>query len=174
MRMATMMAALLLAVGTPAPAEIKAADTGGFVVASTVVIAASPDEVWAALVMPARWWDAEHSWSKDSANIRLDPVVGGCFCESIPATKGEVEHLRVIFAMPGQVLRLRGALGPFQTMGVSGALEWTMKPVEGGTQLNQSYAIGGFIPGGAASLAPAVDQVMSGQLNRLKALVEKK
>ncbi|KKC24600.1 SRPBCC family protein [Sphingomonas sp. SRS2] len=175
MRAAVIMMAGAVAVAAwPGAAEVKAADTGGFLVASTVLIAAPPEKVWAALVEPARWWDAEHGWSKDGANIRLDPVVGGCFCEAIPATKGEVEHLRVIFVMPGQVLRLRGALGPFQTMGVSGALEWTIKPVDGGTQLNQSYAIGGFIPGGGASLAAVVDQVMSGQLNRLKAFVEKK
>lgn len=170
--MALLAQALVLA--SPAAAEVKAAETGGFQVASTLLIAAPPERVWAALITPGRWWNAEHSWSKDSANIRLDPVVGGCFCESLPASKGEVEHLRVIFVIPGQAMRLRGSLGPFQTMGVSGALEWTLKPVAGGTRIDQSYAVGGFIPGGGASLAPIVDGVMSGQLARLKAFVEKK
>ncbi|WP_235538739.1 SRPBCC family protein [Sphingomonas sp. Root710] len=174
MRRFGMIWALALGLGAPAAAEVKAAATEGFHVATTLVIAAPPEKVWAALLTPGRWWNPEHSWSKDSANIRLEPVVGGCFCETLPASKGEVEHMRVIFVQPGQVLRLRGALGPFQTMGVSGALEWTMKPVPGGTQINQSYAVGGYIPGGGAAMAPVVDEVMGGQLNRLKAFVEKK
>lgn len=173
MRTGSIMAAAL-AMASPAAAEVKAAETNGFLVASTVVVGAPPEKVWAALLTPGRWWNAEHSWSKDSANIRLDPVVGGCFCEKIPAGGGEVEHLRVTFILPNQVLRLRGSLGPFQTMGVSGALEWTIKPVEGGTQLNQSYAVGGYLPGGGAYFAPLVDEVMSGQLDRLKAFAEKK
>lgn len=175
MRVADMMMALVLAVSAaPAMAEVKAAEASGFQVASTLVIAAPPERVWAALITPGRWWNAEHSWSKDSANIRLDPVVGGCFCERLPASKGEVEHLRVVFVLPGQVLRLHGSLGPFQTMGVSGALEWTLKPVAGGTRIEQSYAVGGFIPGGGGALAPMVDAVMGDQLGRLKAFVEKK
>lgn len=175
MRIVGMMAlSLAIAAASPVAAEVKAAEMGGFLVASTLVIAAPPERVWAALVTPGRWWDAEHSWSKNSANIRLDPVVGGCFCETLPAGKGEAEHLRVVFVLPGQVLRLRGSLGPFQTMGVAGALEWTLKPVAGGTQINQSYAVGGFLPGGGAYFAPLVDEVMSGQLNRLKAFVENK
>src|SRR4051812_29746150 len=99
MRMIGMMAVVALA-ATPAMAEVKAAETGGFQVATTLLIAAPPEKVWAALIMPGRWWNAEHSWSNDSANIRLDPVVGGCFCEMIPAGKGEVEHLRVVFVIP--------------------------------------------------------------------------
>lgn len=164
----------LTAAAQSAMADVKVADGNGFLVATTVTIAAPPDLVWNALVAPARWWNAAHSWSQDAANLSLDPVVGGCFCEKLPAEKSEVEHLRVIFVSPGKTLRLRGALGPFQTMGVAGALSWDLKPVAGGTEIGQSYAVGGFLPGGGQAFAPQVDAVMRDQLGRLKAFVEKK
>jgi hypothetical protein len=43
---------------------------------------------------------------------------------------GSVEHLQVVYAAPGQGLRLRGALGPLQTEGVDGTLSWALKPGE--------------------------------------------
>lgn len=168
------LAATLLMAAAPVAAEVKAADAGGLTVATTLTIAAPPEKVYAALITPGRWWNAEHSWSGDGANMRLDPVVGGCFCETLPKDKGETEHMRVVFVIPGKLLRLKGGLGPFQAMGVSGALSWELKPAAGGTEISQSYAVGGFLPGGGQRYAPQVDAVMSDQLARLKAFVEKK
>ena len=51
---------------------------------------------------------------------------------------GSVQLLQVVYAAPGEGLRLRGALGPLQTEGVDGTLSWTLKAVEGGTSLTQS------------------------------------
>lgn len=173
MRYSGLATLLALAAAAPVAAEVKAADAGGLVVATTLTIAAPPAKVYAALITPGPWWNAEHSWSKDSANITLDPVVGGCFCEKIPKEKGAAEHLRVVYVSPGKQLRLRGGLGPFQAMGVSGALSWELRPVAGGTEISQSYAVGGFLPGGGTRYAPVVDTVMSDQLARLKAFVER-
>lgn len=166
--------ATVLMAAAPLAAEVKAADAGGLMVATTLTIAAPPEKVYAALITPGRWWNAEHSWSGDAANMRLDPVVGGCFCETLPKDRGEVEHMRVVFMIPGKMLRLKGGLGPFQAMGVSGALSWELKPAAGGTEISQSYSVGGFLPGGGQRFAPQVDAVMNDQLGRLKAFVEKK
>jgi len=170
--------ALALLAGSPALADVKAADSGGLTVATTLTIAGPPAKVYAALINPGRWWNPDHSWSKDGANLRLDPVVGGCFCETLPSPKGpmrqgEVEHMRVIFVIPGELIRLRGALGPFQAMAVTGTLSWELKAVAGGTALSQTYTLGGYMPGGGQAFAPVVDQVMSDQLARLKAYVER-
>jgi hypothetical protein len=59
-----------------------------------------------------------------------------------------VQHLQVVYAAPGEGLRLRGALGPLQTEGVDGTLSWSLKPVEGGIGVTQSYVVGGYIRGG--------------------------
>ncbi|ARR54004.1 activator of HSP90 ATPase [Rhizorhabdus wittichii DC-6] len=166
--------AALLAATAPAGAEVVSADASGFAVRAVLTIAAPPEAVYAALLAPSRWWDPAHSWSGDAANIRLEPAIGGCFCEKLPKTGGEAAHMRVIAIDPNHMIRLDGALGPFQAMGVAGTLSWELKPVAGGTEFRQTYAVGGHIPGGGAALAPVVDGVMGGQAARLKALVEKR
>lgn len=44
--------------------------------------------------------------------------------------------------------------------------------LSGGTQFEWTYAVGGYMPGGLAAIAPAVDAVLGDQLNRLKRFVE--
>ena len=50
---------------------------------------------------------------------------GGCLCEKIPAEGGSVEHLRIVFARPGRLLRAQGGLGPLQGEAVVGTLTWS-------------------------------------------------
>ncbi len=163
-----------LAVAGAAQADVTSAGANSLAIRQVLRIAAPPAEVYAALITPGRWWDSAHSWSGDAANMTLDPTPGGCFCETLPASGGATEHGRVIHAAPGRLLRLNAALGPFQAMAVAGVLSWELKPVDGGTELSQYYTVGGFVPGGAEAIAPAVDGVMSGQIGRLKAFVEKR
>lgn len=163
-----------LSTASPAAAEVKSSETNGFVVEQVRTIAAPPAKVWAALLSPGAWWDPDHSWSGNSANMSLQPVIGGCFCEKLPGSKGEAEHLRIAYIIPGTLIRLRGALGPFQAMGVDGALSWEIKEVDGATEFSQTYAVGGYIPGGGKGFAPVVDKVMTSQIDRLKAFAEKK
>jgi hypothetical protein len=85
-----------------------------------------------------------------------------------------VQHLQVVYAAPGEGLRLRGALGPLQTEGVDGTLSWSLKPVEGGIGVNQSYVVGGYIRGGIKQWAARVDRVLDEQLRQLKTFVESK
>ena len=44
---------------------------------------------------------------------------GGCFCERLK-DGGSVQLLQVVYAAPGEGLRLRGALGPLQTEASTG------------------------------------------------------
>jgi len=80
--------------------------------------------------------------------------------------------LQVVYAAPGEGLRLRGALGPLQMEGVDGTLAWILKAAEGGTSVTQSYVVGGYIRGGMEQWAPRVDPVLDEQLQRLKSFVE--
>ncbi len=61
-------------------------------------------------------------------------------------------------------MRISGALGPLQAQAVTGTLTWTLKAVPTGTELTQSYVVGGYVSGGADKYAKVVDQVMSQQL----------
>ena len=162
---------LALTVAGSAAAEVKSATPNGFEAATTVTIAAPPDRVYAAFGEVGRWWSSSHTFSRDAANLSLELRAGSCFCERLK-DGGTVEHMRVVYAAPGAGLRLRGALGPLQAEGVDGALSWTLAPVEGGTNVTESYVVGGYIRGGMEPWAPRVDRVLDEQLQRLKNFVE--
>ena len=164
---------LALAVVGPAAAEVKSATPNGFAVASIVTIAAPADRVYSAFGEIGHWWSSSHTFSRDAANLSLKLRAGGCFCERLK-DGGSVQHLQVVYASPGQGLRLRGALGPLQMEGVDGTLAWTLKPAEGGTSVTQSYVVGGYIRSGMEQWAPRVDRVLDEQLQRLKNFVEGK
>lgn len=164
-------AATLALTATAAQAEVLDAQANGFQVKRTAVLDAPADKVYAALAQPSQWWNKDHTWSGSSANLSLAPMAGGCFCEKLP-NGGSVMHMTVVYAQPGQGLRLLGGLGPLQMSGATGHLGWTLSEKDGKTTLTQTYDVGGYMKGGLDKIAPAVDQVLSEQFDRLKAYVE--
>ncbi len=169
------LAALLALAGQPARAEVVVKADNGFVVRVAARTTALPVDAWKALVAPASWWSAQHTFSGDAANLTLDPVPGGCFCEKLPlpkdAAKGEraggVQHLRVVYANPYKALRLTGALGPLQSEALQGTLTITIKPLDGGSRILFEYVVGGFMRYPVDEIAPAVDKMLSAQLAAL-------
>ena len=113
----------------------------------------------------------QHTYSVDAANLSLALVPGGCFCERIPKTGGGIEHLRVTYVEPGKHVVLTGALGPLLYEAVAGIMDVSAKQIAGGSQLTIDYKAAGFARGGADKLAPAVDQVLGGQMKRFRAYV---
>ena len=149
-----------------------AQESTGFTVKHEATIAAAPAKVYeAAIKQVGKWWDPEHTYTGDSQNLSIDARPGGCFCETFPEGGG-IEHMRVIYASPGKVIRMSGALGPLQASGVAGSFTWTMAPAGDGTKLTWSYAVGGFMEGGFGPVTPAVEQVLGQQLQRLKTYLE--
>lgn len=163
---------LLMMAALAAQAEVVDKSASGFLVRGTATVAAKPAAVYAALTVPAKWWEAAHTWSGDSKNLSMAAKVGGCFCERL-SSGGEVQHMSVIYADPGKLLRLSGALGPMQEAGVVGTLTFALKPEGEGTQVTMSYSAGGYFQGGMAALAAPVDQVLSAQLAGLVKLLGK-
>lgn len=149
----------------------------GFEVREEADVAASPAHVYRALILPSRWWDPAHSYSGKAANLTLEPRAGGCWCERL-TDGGSVQHLVVVNATSGKLLRLRGALGPLQGMGVDGALSIKIEssPAAGnpaaGSHVTLTYAVGGYASQGFEQIAKTVDEVLSRQLTRLKRLIE--
>ena len=155
-----------------AAAEVASATPQGFEVKASATVAATPAEAWTMLERIGRWWNPSHTYSGKAENLSLRAVAGGCFCEKIVG--GGVEHMRVVYAERGKMLRLQGGLGPLQGEGVAGSLTWTLKAVPGGTEITQSYVVGGYVRMGTEKLAPLVDGVMSEQLGRLAAALGKR
>jgi hypothetical protein len=162
-------AALLLAQG--ASAEVLSVGPNGFEVRETVHVAAASDKAYAALLQPARWWSSDHTFSGNAANLVLDARAGGCWCENLP-DGGSVEHLHVVYVAPGKTLRLRGALGPFQGLGVEGAMTWTVKSGANGTDISVSYTLGGYAKDGFDAASKAADRVLGEQIERLRKLID--
>ena len=168
-------AAGMALVPSVASASVAQATASGFVVRHVAQVSATPDETWAVLVKPSVWWDSEHTWSGDAANLTLDARAGGCFCEILPnesspkaSPRGSVEHMRVIYVERGRALRMSGALGPLQSDAAIGTLTVQLKPDgKGGTQVLLEYVVGGFTRTSFEKLAPAVDGMLGGQLQRL-------
>jgi uncharacterized protein YndB with AHSA1/START domain len=157
--------------GERASAEVLNVAANGFEVRETAHIAAPPDQVYAALLLPARWWSSDHTFSRSAANLVLDARAGGCWCETLP-NGGSVEHLTVVYVSPGKALRLRGALGPLQGLAVDGAMTWSVQSAAGGTDISMTYAVGGYVKDGFDDLSKGVDHVLGEQLARLKKLVD--
>jgi uncharacterized protein YndB with AHSA1/START domain len=162
---------LPLLVALPARAAVTDSATNGFSVVEIAHISATPEKIYAALVTPSRWWSSEHTFSHDAANLSLDPVAGGCWCEKL-ANGGTVQHLVVVQAIPSKALIMRGALGPLQGLGVEGALTISLKPVTDGTDISFTYNVGGYLRDGLGGWGAPVDRVLGEQVTRLKSFVE--
>jgi len=144
----------------------------GFLVKFEVNVNAPAAKVYDALVgQVGSWWNPEHTYSHDAKNLSIDARPGGCFCEKLP-NGGGIEHLRVVYVAPPQVVRFSGALGPLQASGVAGSMTWKLTGGPDNTRLDLSYSVGGFIPGGFEKIAPAVEGMLREQLDRLKQFIE--
>lgn len=170
-------AASFAALSSPALAEVKTVTDTGFNVVHIAEIAAEPDVIWKRLIAPKFYWSKAHSWSGSSDGFYIDAQAGGCFCELFQEngadgktkTTGSVEHMRVIFAQPGKVLRMQGALGPLQSEAVLGTLTVAIEPMKGGkgSKVSFSYVVGGYMRYKTTDIAPAVDKVLGEQFKSL-------
>ncbi|MBV8976695.1 MAG: ATPase [Alphaproteobacteria bacterium] len=158
----------------PSRAAVVDQQPNGFSLQEHETIAAAPDKVWAELIQPAHWWNKAHTFSGDSKNLTLEAKAGGCWCETL-ADGGSVLHMTVVYAAPGKLLRLRGALGPFQSTGMDGAMNVVLEPGDKEkktTKLTVVYNLGGYVWGGYQALPASADGVLNLQFYRLKQLIE--
>ena len=161
--------------------EVVDRSATGFTSQNIVHVDADANTVYRVLAENVdQWWDAAHTYTGDSTNMSLDATAGGCLCEKLP-DGGSVEHMRVVYVEPGKTFRLRGGLGPLQSMAVAGAMTFGFEasgpsgpsgPSGDATQITLTYTVGGYYPGGLDKLAEAVDGVLRGQLERLAAHAE--
>jgi hypothetical protein len=159
----------LLASASPSAAEVVSANSNGFEVRETVRLVAPPKVAFDAFRNVGAWWDPEHTYSGDSANLSLALSPGGCFCERMPKSGGGIEHMRVAYVEPGKHVVLTGALGPLLYEATTGVMDVQVKTIAGGSEITLDYKAAGFANGGADKLAPAVDGVLAGQMKRFRA-----
>jgi uncharacterized protein YndB with AHSA1/START domain len=172
MRQRSLGALILVMLSWTAAQSAPQVTPNGFLVKFEVSVNAPATKVYDALVgQIGSWWDSEHTYSGDAKNLSIDARPGGCFCERLP-NGGGIEHARVIYIAPPEILRLSGALGPLQASGVAGTLTWKLTSGTDNTRVQLSYSVGGFIDGGFEKIAPLVENVLRQQLDRLKQFAE--
>lgn len=172
--MRTIFLAAALVASTPAAAEVVSSDENGFSIRVEASTAAAPEAVFALFATPQRWWSPTHTWSGDSASMRIEPQrAGGCWCEALPLL-GSVEHGHIIRWDPehSRVL-FRAELGPLQALPVNGKLEWIAVGLpDGTTRVAMRYEVAGRGMDDPVALASAVDGVLGQQLARLIAAAD--
>lgn len=153
-------------------AEVADSSTNGFTVKTLIAIQASPAEVYRRLVHNVGdWWSAQHTFSGDARNLTIDEKSMGCFCETLPG-QGGVRHMEVLRFVQGKTLVLSGALGPLQSLAVTGTMTIQLSPGDTGTTMEVTYAVAGYLPAGMNTWAAPVDSVITEQFARLKNYVE--
>ena len=166
---------LLLAVGLlylAMPAKAQEVTPNGFLVELDTKIEVAPDMAYRIFVKEVgKWWNPDHTYTLDAGNMSINPIPGGCLCESFP-DGGGVEHLRVVYVAPGKSVRFAGGLGPLQMHGIAGSMTWDFTEEAEVTRVKITYSVGGFWPGGFEKIAPPVQYVVNEQMTRLKAYAE--
>ena len=112
----SLLATVLLLAGSPSAfADVIDSAPAGFTVKVVVDVAAPSQRAYQALTERiGSWWDKDHTWSGNAANLSIDARPGGCFCERL--ANGGVSHMTVIYE-PGRLLRMSGGLGLFRICG---------------------------------------------------------
>ena len=159
---------LALSVASPAAAEVVSASPNGFEVRQTVNLVVPPPIAFSSFADISAWWDPEHTYSGKSQNLSLNLTPGGCFCERF-RDGGGIEHMHVTYLDPGKHVILTGSLGPLLYEATAGVMDVQVKSSAGGSELTLDYRVAGFANGGAGKLAPIVDEVLAGQMKRLRA-----
>lgn len=147
-----------------APAAVVQSRPDGFLIEIDADLAAPPVKAYAALAEVGRWWSPAHTWSGDARNLTLSLDAGACFCERWE--DGSVEHARVLFAKRDELLRLGGALGPLQSMAVTGVVSFAFEPKGKGTTLHVSHRVSGDPAHSLDQIAPFADQMLIETIGR--------
>ena len=165
------LAAAMLCAG-PATADVLHAERDGFVIRIEQAVVAPPDTAWRMLVgHVAEWWHDDHTYSGNAGNLYIEERPLGCFCERLRTTDAVV-HMTVTAIEENSLLRLTGGLGPLGLMGVSGNMTISIGAGDSATVVALEYRVGGYHPEGLDKVAPAVNAMLTEQLQRYVRFVE--
>lgn len=154
-------------ISAPAGASVVSAGEHGFEIQSSVNLVVPQQQAFEAFGQVGQWWNNEHTYSGDGKRMSLVMRPGGCLCEPLDGGGG-IEHMRVTFVQPGERIVLTGSLGPLLYEATSGVMDVKVEPIAGGSRVTMNYRVAGFANGGAAAMAPLVDQVLADQLKRYR------
>ena len=174
MRIRTFLPLGILALSaSSAGAAVADSSATGFTVKIPMHVNAPPADVYRKFVRNiGDWWSPAHTFSGSEKNLSIEEKAMGCFCEKLP-DGGGVRHLEVVYLAPGKSIVMSGALGPMQSLAAAGNLRLQFTAEEGGTKLEVTYAVTGYLPGGMNAYAAPSDGMLTEQFTRFKNYVER-
>jgi uncharacterized protein YndB with AHSA1/START domain len=163
-------AGIAVAMSMSAMAEVKASAPDGLMFQYKGELPLAREAAWKRVLAVGTWWNDEHTYSGKGANMTVDAVAGGCWCEMWSG--GEVEHGRVVTIMNNEMLRFQTALGPLQGLGVNAIMTWTLADGSspGTTSVTMDYSVVGSSLTNLVPMAAPVDGVLQEQFGRLVAV----
>jgi uncharacterized protein YndB with AHSA1/START domain len=172
MKYAFVSACLVLALTPIGKSDVVDSASNGFTIKITVQIQAPPKDVYRQLIHNVGdWWSADHTYSHDAHNLSIEEKPMGCFCEKLP-NQGSVRHMEVVSIFPDKGIGMTGALGPLQSIASTGNMQVELSEMDGGTKVQVTYAVTGYLPAGMNTWAAPVNSVLTEQFTRLKNYAE--
>lgn len=151
--------ALVLIAATPAVAQVVERSPDHFVIRYEIALEAGPEDFADAVQNIGVWWNPDHTYSGDAANlsIALDP--GACLCEAL-ADGSVFEHGAVAEYDPETGVLIDAPLGPLHGRAERSDLSigWA------GNTLVMSFVVRGP---GLGAFADPVEAVMRDQFGRM-------
>lgn len=158
---------LMAILAAPASAEVLSASEHGLEVQQSVNLVIPQPAAFSAFGQVGQWWSKDHTYSGDAARMSLQLRAGGCWCESLD-NGGGIEHMRVTYVQPGERIVLTGSLGPLLYEATTAVMDIKVERIAGGSRVTMNYKAAGFAKGGAAAMAPLIDQVLGAQMKRFR------
>ncbi|SDZ76879.1 ATPase [Microbulbifer marinus] len=151
-------------------AEVVTKSAGEFSIKLEQELAQDSAAVYRGLASLPAWWNPVHSYSGSAENLSMELRAGGCFCERWD--EASVEHLRVIYVVPGREVRLSGGLGPLQSMPVNGLMQWRIVSLGEKSLLTWEYRVWGSNANNLHVIAEPVNSVLKEQFGALRDYLE--
>lgn len=151
----------VLASASTAAAEVVARTADSFTLRYEVGAEIDPSDIPGALVDVGRWWDSDHTYSGDAANITVDLTPGGCWCEKL-ADGTQFEHARVVSIAPDRIV-FDAPFGPLKGKATKAVLTVTWPPANAGWTPTWEMVVEGP---GLGAMADGVDGVMGAGFQR--------
>lgn len=154
-------AAALALSAAPAAAEIVTRSENAFTLRYTAGMQVAPKDAAPAMTKLASWWDKDHTYTGDSANLSLDLSPGGCWCETLDSGDA-FDHGRTV-SVGSDRLVFDAPFGPLRGKATKAELVVEWPPANRDGQITWTFVVEGP---GVGAMADTVDGVMGAGFNR--------
>ena len=151
----------LLASASSAAAEVVARTADSFTLRYERGAEIDTGAIPRSLAAVGRWWDGDHTYSGDAANLSVDLTPGGCWCETL-ADGTDFDHGRTVSVAADRIV-FDAPFGPLRGKATKAVLTVTWPPAGAGRIPTWEMVVEGP---GLGAMADGVDAVMGAGFQR--------